>query len=1360
MDTPDRPPVAEPLSTAIPIAQLSPELDRLQQSSINAVVTLLWPYSSSTQTLSLLLAEPDFRLRRSNGQVKVFFHGRIAQEVANTHIGIGDNVRLSLAGSRLEKNDAAIQKLGRGIAWDVHFDASAFIEVWRDSKLLSTVNIDRSSATPPPTNTITPAAAAPSTPVANGIYASEPLGSNSWQSPAFLRKSRVSFGLTDPAIDPTVEEDGYVPGKGRKRPRFSMRSNEWRLVDEPESPRDRDLPEDWMAIFDAELDKGSDEEMEDVAGDAEESAIPPSLEEPSEVVAAENIDAAVADDKADAPSSAPGPDVDRANNDAQFLRPSIVTRNLPAFNQLPDHLSHLPTDTPRLHPVPSPGLPAPSPFPTAPSPGGYFMPINGAHTTAQTIVPPAPVLEELSAIRDFTDLPPEQHVPESVHKDEVLAEPEDVSEQEDSVIPPQGQSDGEPAHDEDDAVTVYTDDVQVLPSSPRPTEAKTTTTTIPGNEDDQQAGEESEDIGVDAPGVEPDDSGSDESGPEESNAEESDSESEHEDEEEEVKKEDARRLSERFVQEEDYDTDEVSADYSENEENSAVAAEFGGYDTSRPAKRPSFPQEEDDEVSEDSRNLDEYDEEDRLDRSDVDGSDRYDYGEDYEEDEEQYDRRAGNGYSGSEAESDYDEELSPRPAPKKAEPEIIVLDSDSEDEAPPQRRVDTTTREEEDVSEQDSYGEEDEDVDEDEEVNEQDEEDKHEGLEEDYGDHENEEDEEQEYDYEQEAEEYRIDEEMENANEEEAYAQPMAEEQHVEGWHHEQEEMLMDEVENEDNSAGNHYHEPQEHPEMAIEGTAAPALLAPAGIPTDNEFSTSHEYAEDLQPPPEYAPRPNQDSLDYLATISESAQRLKPVTEAAESSYGMAIDPSLYEFAPPQDDTMVEPDEGFPRERAAETNEAAIESFEDIRERHLALQLDGASASATAPETTHEIVSMFSPEQKQLVTPGPSQQVEVEQDIDSVEDRQETLPTPNLTQESLLKLETEQPPQPLTETSAHGELEQPNTASDAAIKLETGSNISQNEEHENEEHETEPPRLIVDDGRARSLNEDQKLQASIEFDEQFEEATEEPEHTNFNRHYPGLRSKLSYFAPLATLLDHYNALVDTISIAVEVTPPTKATTGKKDFVITLQLTDPSMAGTTIYAQILRPFKPALPNPREGDAILLRNFRVKSLDHSVILVSDDTSAWAVFSPSSPEPKITGPPVEFGIEETNFATDLRQWYVETGHAMVADNQLQASVGREMSLVQEEERAGEEISRPVTPGSESLAPSDADATSIGDDLALREMRGDTTSSRGSRRRRSHRRITIHELRDGRRYTEVGSSPGDSSIHELRDGTVYANL
>ncbi|PYH42704.1 uncharacterized protein BP01DRAFT_302624 [Aspergillus saccharolyticus JOP 1030-1] len=149
----------------------------------------------------------------------------------------------------------------------------------------------------------------------------------------------------------------------------------------------------------------------------------------------------------------------------------------------------------------------------------------------------------------------------------------------------------------------------------------------------------------------------------------------------------------------------------------------------------------------------------------------------------------------------------------------------------------------------------------------------------------------------------------------------------------------------------------------------------------------------------------------------------------------------------------------------------------------------------------------------------------------------------------------------------------------------------------------------------------------------------------------------------------------------------------------------------------------------------------------MLASVDTSAWVVFSATAAEAQIAGPPVEYGAEEQTYATDLRQWFQETGMAMVADHQLQTSIERE--------------SRGTTP------PSDAgsvhsEATGDGEP---REASGSVSTAannpRGgsSRRRKSHRRITIHELRDGRRYAEVGSPTSRDSIHELRDGTVYAN-
>lgn len=131
-DSNEQPPTSGPLghSTMIPIAQINPELDNIAESSIRATVTLVWPYSSSTKAFSCLLAEPDFRLRRSNGQVKVVFHGAVAENVAKSQVGIGDGVALSLAGSRLEKNETATQTPGRFVAWDVHLDDRVHLEVF------------------------------------------------------------------------------------------------------------------------------------------------------------------------------------------------------------------------------------------------------------------------------------------------------------------------------------------------------------------------------------------------------------------------------------------------------------------------------------------------------------------------------------------------------------------------------------------------------------------------------------------------------------------------------------------------------------------------------------------------------------------------------------------------------------------------------------------------------------------------------------------------------------------------------------------------------------------------------------------------------------------------------------------------------------------------------------------------------------------------------------------------------------------------------------------------------------------------------------------------------------------------------
>lgn len=118
-----------PQLTKTPIAQLSPTLEQPEDKCIYATVCLIWPYSSSAKSLGLLLAEPDFRLRRPNGEVKAFFHGRIAESIAEQHVGIGDTLCLSLKDAAFIPNDAVTQSPGRGIAWELRFDRGVTLEV-------------------------------------------------------------------------------------------------------------------------------------------------------------------------------------------------------------------------------------------------------------------------------------------------------------------------------------------------------------------------------------------------------------------------------------------------------------------------------------------------------------------------------------------------------------------------------------------------------------------------------------------------------------------------------------------------------------------------------------------------------------------------------------------------------------------------------------------------------------------------------------------------------------------------------------------------------------------------------------------------------------------------------------------------------------------------------------------------------------------------------------------------------------------------------------------------------------------------------------------------------------------------------
>lgn len=116
-------------SAEVPIQHLRPAADHEAATHVNAIVALVWPYSSSSRSLSLLLADPDVRLRKTKGQVKVTFGGSNAKAVARTHVGIGDTVLLSLDGAQWANSTEDVATPGKKITWDLVYHGRLAIQV-------------------------------------------------------------------------------------------------------------------------------------------------------------------------------------------------------------------------------------------------------------------------------------------------------------------------------------------------------------------------------------------------------------------------------------------------------------------------------------------------------------------------------------------------------------------------------------------------------------------------------------------------------------------------------------------------------------------------------------------------------------------------------------------------------------------------------------------------------------------------------------------------------------------------------------------------------------------------------------------------------------------------------------------------------------------------------------------------------------------------------------------------------------------------------------------------------------------------------------------------------------------------------
>ncbi|KAE8441527.1 hypothetical protein EG329_004873 [Mollisiaceae sp. DMI_Dod_QoI] len=351
----------------IPIAQLTPLLAAPATRSIKAIVTLTWPYSSATGSIAFLLSEPDFRLRRTKGQVRVQFAASSAKSVVKAGIASGDEVILRLDGVEWleEQNDAVTP--GRGLGFELKFTERLNLQVKQEgSPEISTIDIDHpvpeAEVVLIPARIPTPEPL-PSLPATNGISVQPDTtlqAADEWSSPAFLKRARTSYGsLFDSDYNPFFEEDGSVYGKGRKRTRLS---STWRYSSRSPTPEEED------------------QAMEEAVAEPLPKPVPMMMDEACQTVGLEFGVAAeaLADFARQATnigstsySQPNGTKLSKVGKQAEAVQgmdtfvmqpPRIHTQQLGLGPDQVADFNHEAPSSPRLHPIPSDSLPLVSPL--------------------------------------------------------------------------------------------------------------------------------------------------------------------------------------------------------------------------------------------------------------------------------------------------------------------------------------------------------------------------------------------------------------------------------------------------------------------------------------------------------------------------------------------------------------------------------------------------------------------------------------------------------------------------------------------------------------------------------------------------------------------------------------------------------------------------------------------------------------------------------------------------------------------------------------------------------------------------------------------------------------------------------------
>ncbi|KAK5009802.1 hypothetical protein LTR28_013324, partial [Elasticomyces elasticus] len=220
--------------TTVPIASLTPTQSNAQDICVDAVVTLLWPYSSGTRQCALLFAEPDFRLRYKKGQVRVCFSGASARAVATSGVGIGDEVSLRLDGAEWVQSGNAVKTPGRSIDWELVYDRKLHLHIRRNGEIVKDVAVKEPSPGTSPGNTA-PATrhAARTVDLRNGVN-DRHHETGVYASPACVKRLRLSDHFFMPSLnDPFADMDEISTEQSRKKRRttYGRMSGQWRYAE-------------------------------------------------------------------------------------------------------------------------------------------------------------------------------------------------------------------------------------------------------------------------------------------------------------------------------------------------------------------------------------------------------------------------------------------------------------------------------------------------------------------------------------------------------------------------------------------------------------------------------------------------------------------------------------------------------------------------------------------------------------------------------------------------------------------------------------------------------------------------------------------------------------------------------------------------------------------------------------------------------------------------------------------------------------------------------------------------------------------------------------------------------------------------